>query len=183
MYVKPAEEASAGGRHQIFVYGTLKNGESNHHILGKDRILKGYSRAFGFVLVDLGAFPGAVRVPNGGWHVYGEVYDISDPHFSEVESLEGYPGFYGREAIDLEYFGKSWIYTLPREKYLTNGCRFIPSGRWHRGAQAYLFNEDRLSKNYQVDRPLIALPGIKTETKPVERKHEGLIVGPGVEEA
>lgn len=193
--LKPALQASGGGVHQVFVYGTLKNGESNHAVMGDKRLLKGHARAHGFVMVDLGNFPGAVKVPNGGWHIYGEVYEVNDETFKRLDALEGYPRFYNREVIDLDYYGKTWIYTLPREGYLQDGCRFIPCGRWNKTAQAYLFYEDKLAAPYKVDRPLIMAPmrtecGIQEprgEVVPEKKKEkeevEGPIVGPGWEEA
>lgn len=192
-HVKPALEASAGGVHQVFVYGTLKNGQGNHHVLGKNRLLKGHARADGFVMVDLGAFPGAVRIENGGWHIFGEVYEVDDDHFEAIDRLEGHPRFYTREVVDLERYGKTWIYTLSRSQYLRDGCRFIPAGRWSNGCQAYIFNEDRLHGGpYHCQRPLVpALPGRLPPERPgvivpevvVKKKVKGPIVGPGWEEA
>lgn len=142
-------------------------------------------------MVDLGNFPGAVKAPNGGWQIYGEVYDIDDGAFKDVDSLEGYPGFYDREEIDTEYWGKCWIYTLPAEKYLVKGCKFIPTGRWDaKRTSTYYWDTKSLESVRGI--PLIGCAPsrpaqggteprgtVVPEARPVSRE---IRVGPGAEE-
>jgi len=191
---RKAQEASAGGRHQVFVYGTLKHEGPNHAILGSNRILNGYTRAPGYVMVHLGGFPGAVKVKSGGWHVYGEVWDIDDKAFEMVDHLEGYPEFYHRDIIDLDIHGKAWIYALPADRYLKKGTKFIAHGRWagqNTSSHAWDPNMEEALNGYigislkpalsslpALPSQPLALPGSEPRPRPT-----GPVVGPGWEEA
>ncbi|MDE2097325.1 MAG: gamma-glutamylcyclotransferase [Patescibacteria group bacterium] len=171
------------GIHRMFVYGTLRQGESNHSLL-KDQELVGYSRANGYVMVSLGAFPGAIKVVNGGWCIYGEIYNVKDEVLPHVDGLEGYPGFYTREEVDVEPYGKCWIYTLPAEEYLKDGSKFIPGGRWKgRDTQCFIWDKTKIAAPYQVDRPLIEYSDKKEEPKVrIIPEVKSIQVGPGYEE-
>lgn len=75
----------------IFVYGTLKRGESNHGVMERAR---GVYRGDGMVvgtLYTLGPYPGLVSQgePVDG-PVPGEVYEVSDAGLSLLDALEGF---------------------------------------------------------------------------------------------
>ena len=109
----------------VFVYGTLKEGFSNHHVLGEMRKLIGEATtvASTFSMLDLGAFP-AVSL-EGGTTIKGEVYSI--PNLKRVDSLEGYPHFYNRMEVETT-MGSAWMYFVKDGDYPMN--EVIPSGEW-----------------------------------------------------
>lgn len=102
---------------RIFVYGSLKRGNSIRGMdlfppkestwVGKARTTDGI-----FNMVDLGSFPGVI--PNGEYNIFGEIYDVSDKLFSDLDKIEGYPKFYNREEFNTTE-GRAWIYILPVE--------------------------------------------------------------------
>ena len=101
----------------VFVYGTLKKGFPNHHVLGEQaEYVGGASTHESFTLIDLGAFPalslgGDVKdqVP-----ISGEVYKV--PNLAALDRLEGYPHFYDRMQINTTQ-GLAWVYHVKIENY------------------------------------------------------------------
>jgi gamma-glutamylcyclotransferase (GGCT)/AIG2-like uncharacterized protein YtfP len=115
------------GKHYLFVYGTLKRGESRHWIL-HDFPFLGRARAEGFVLYDLGPFPAMVL---GDGVVYGEVYEVSDEALKALDFVEGSPFLYRRELIDVVFEDgvslKAWAYVYNGD---VKGYPRIESGEW-----------------------------------------------------
>jgi gamma-glutamylcyclotransferase (GGCT)/AIG2-like uncharacterized protein YtfP len=144
-------------------------------------------------MVDLGHYPGAVKVANGGWHLYGEIYDISDRAFGVVDAVEGHPDFYTRIEIEADHFGKCWLYTLPESRYLVKGCKFIPSGRWDLQPKRNVYFWDPAQMEKPNNTPLISarqylsLPAPRdtptTQENPPAAPVRTIQVGPGFEEA
>lgn len=102
---------------KVFVYGTLKAGRANHHVMerAKGRLIsKATLRDFG--MYSLVAFPAIT--PLVGGTVRGELYEVED--IAPLDWLEGYRGpghgnFYNRETVkvlagDDEH--EAWTYTL-----------------------------------------------------------------------
>jgi gamma-glutamylcyclotransferase (GGCT)/AIG2-like uncharacterized protein YtfP len=81
----------------VFVYGTLKNGECNHFFLEQARFL-GPAATVEEFLMFAGGVPVVVRVPEpleGGAlqdtrRIYGEVYEVDREALLRLDSLEGY---------------------------------------------------------------------------------------------
>ncbi|MDX1656411.1 MAG: gamma-glutamylcyclotransferase [Candidatus Competibacteraceae bacterium] len=94
------------GPDRVFVYGTLRRGQCNHHWLKGARFLGEHTTEPRFILLDLGVFPG---VMTGQGVVMGEVYAIDAPLLARLDYLEDYPREYTRERIDTP-FGQAWIY-------------------------------------------------------------------------
>jgi gamma-glutamylcyclotransferase (GGCT)/AIG2-like uncharacterized protein YtfP len=84
----------------IFVYGTLKRGYGNW-----ERLLKDRAEFLGeAVSIDktyamwLTGFPLLADTRNGsGSYVVGELFEVSDEVLSDLDRLEGHPGWYCRE--------------------------------------------------------------------------------------
>lgn len=114
---------------RIAVYGTLKQGYSNHQLLMRARFL-GTDHLSGIVLYDLGPCPGAVAMPSQG--VLVEVYDVDERTFSWVDALEGYNaqaperGEYTRRLMDTR-LGVAWVYLYNGS---VRGCRRITREAW-----------------------------------------------------
>lgn len=117
--------------HRVFVYGTLRTGEPNHHLLdglqSTDRILTEPS----FELVDLGAYP--AMVDGGDTAVVGEVYRVDADLLATLDRLEGHPHFYERRPIPLADGSESLAYLLPRTD--AAGYPRIPGGDWLIGSR------------------------------------------------
>jgi len=72
----------------IFVYGTLKRGHGNHHLL-KDCDLVGPGRVKGCVLLDMGGYPGMIPArgkDEKAGQAIGEVYFVPRGHRREVRA-------------------------------------------------------------------------------------------------
>ena len=81
-------------RQPVFVYGTLKRGEGNHHWLGGATRL-GRRRLAGVHLHDLGPYPKAVRAeaassapPDPATCLHGELYLVDDCGLARLDRLE-----------------------------------------------------------------------------------------------
>ena len=69
----------------IFVYGTLKRGGCNHHLLN-DCEFVGRGRACGCALIDFGGYPGMIAASIDGDQasVIGEVYDVPQVFWQDM---------------------------------------------------------------------------------------------------
>lgn len=94
---------------RVFVYGTLRAGQSNHHLLKQAIWLGGCQLASGFRLYDLGAYPAAKKSLAGSTPLVGEVYMVDGKTLTALDLLEEYPEVYTRERVETEY-GQAWIY-------------------------------------------------------------------------
>ncbi|WP_117235809.1 gamma-glutamylcyclotransferase family protein [Vibrio maerlii] len=92
--------------HIVFVYGTLRQGESNHHYLRESEYLGRFETTSDYALYDLGEYPGLIK---GHQTVVGEVYRITAEVLNQLDILEDIPNEYRREKIDTPY-GSAWIY-------------------------------------------------------------------------
>ncbi len=110
-------------QHLVFVYGTLRQGEYNHHYLSSAQFLGLHESEAQFTLYDLGPYPG---VSEGQQSVQGEVYMIDDDTLAALDILEDVPVEYRRESISTP-FGEAWIYIYQDTEQLTEE---IGSGDW-----------------------------------------------------
>lgn len=116
--------------HIIFVYGTLKNGFSNHSLLADSEFLGEASTVDMYALYAAG-IP-FVNKDEPISTIQGELYEVNSSTLERIDRLEGHPDYYRREEI--EVFKKSigytetitaWIYFHP-EKI----GRLIEDGRY-----------------------------------------------------
>lgn len=89
---------------RVFVYGTLKRGEPNHHWLtkkenGQSRFLgKGTTTVrFPLVVGTRYNIPFLLARPGQGKHIQGEIYEVDQAMFGKLDQLEDYPNYYDRE--------------------------------------------------------------------------------------
>lgn len=88
--------------HFVFVYGTLKRGGSNHALMLGQKFLGETRTKAGFVLVQLGAYPGMIRDGTDTTGVSGEVWAVDERTIAQLDDLEGLDeGLYRRELISL----------------------------------------------------------------------------------
>jgi gamma-glutamylcyclotransferase (GGCT)/AIG2-like uncharacterized protein YtfP len=96
----------------VFVYGTLKQGYTNHYFLEDSLYLGEFKTNPKWGLLDLGLFPAMVV---GSLEVEGEAYGVSEETLDRLDRLEGVEqGLYRRKRISVnDSLGNSisaWAY-------------------------------------------------------------------------
>ena len=112
-------------RQLVFVYGTLKRGEKNHHWL-EGASWQGEAELSGVLLHDLGPFPMAVI---GEGTAIGEVYAVEERGLARLDELEGYPRLYDRQLLSLNDGRQAWVY-LGRPRQVRH-APLVVGGSWH----------------------------------------------------
>ncbi|QIA62355.1 gamma-glutamylcyclotransferase [Vibrio astriarenae] len=110
-------------QHLVFVYGTLRKGESNHHFIEQSEYLGMCETLPEYALYDLGAYPAVVP---GRSSIQGEVYWVDDEVLAKLDLLEDVPVEYRRETM-MTPFGLAWIYLYQQPAELDVE---IASGDW-----------------------------------------------------
>jgi gamma-glutamylaminecyclotransferase len=90
--------------HRVFVYGTLKRGLPNHHLLSTATEFLGDAATVNtYRMIDTGGFPVILDDPDGK-PVNGEVYTVDDATLARLDRLEGIRpeggGMYERKTTD-----------------------------------------------------------------------------------
>jgi gamma-glutamylcyclotransferase (GGCT)/AIG2-like uncharacterized protein YtfP len=113
-------------KHLVFVYGTLRRGASNHHMLADSDFLGRHLTEPLYTMFLLGEFPAVVA--RGETAVTGEIYRISDEVFALLDELECYPSVFSRQVIHTPA-GETWMYLYNR---LVGTGSTVPHGDWLR---------------------------------------------------
>ena len=92
---------------KVFVYGTLLKGNSRAHVL-KDSILLGTDELEGFVMYDLGQYPGIIA--KEGYSIKGEVYQINKVVLKELDIIESVGQLYNRMTVNLKSGTQAFTY-------------------------------------------------------------------------
>ncbi len=108
----------------VFVYGTLRRGEVNHHLLSGTEFMGVHKTRSGYRMLHLGTYPGVVA--GGSTAIEGEVYRVGGKQLVHLDRLEACPRLYSRKLIPTPW-GRAWIY-LYRGNRLNRAV--IPSGNW-----------------------------------------------------
>jgi gamma-glutamylcyclotransferase (GGCT)/AIG2-like uncharacterized protein YtfP len=125
--------------HRVFVYGTLRAGESNHGLLAGARFVGLARTRPEFRMFDLGPYPAITA--EGSTAIEGEVYEVDDAMRARLDRLEGHPTMYTRTPIVLADGSAA-------EAYLMSAARLrryaeIRSGNWlARGTEEEMSDED-----------------------------------------
>lgn len=100
----------------VFVYGTLKRGEKNHHLLENPNngVAKYLYKAvtpdrYPCVLGTRYNIPFMLNKPGQGVYVMGEMFEVDDKMLAKLDELEGVAdGYYSREkrVFNLFAYGK-----------------------------------------------------------------------------
>lgn len=108
----------------LFVYGTLKRGQSNHGQLRGARWL-GQASLRGFCLYDLGPFPMAIA---GEGTIKGEIVALPWEALEDLDVFEGCPRLYQRSQFPLLDGRLVWVYVgHPRQ---VRHVPRLPGGEW-----------------------------------------------------
>ncbi|KAK9759270.1 Gamma-glutamyl cyclotransferase, AIG2-like [Popillia japonica] len=113
--------------YNVFVYGTLKSGEPNHHWFSKGnghyKLLCNAQTAEKFPLIIATDYniPFLLYSPGTGNYVKGEVYEVDKNVLDKLDVLEDHPDFYQRElhkVNNLDGGGDitAWIYFIKNFK-------------------------------------------------------------------
>jgi len=97
----------------VFVYGTLKKGYQNHHVI-KDSIFMGTGRTLEKYAMYQKDYPYVVKEEAESF-IYGEVYSVDDTKLALLDHLERHPEWYYRNQVDVILDGDAriipvWLY-------------------------------------------------------------------------
>ena len=99
----------------VFVYGTLRQGCSNHHLL-KGETLLGPARTMDRFALYVDDFPYLIKSQPCS-RVSGEVYRVGPVAFARLDALENHPLWYRRErrgvAMENGSVLQAWVYFFP----------------------------------------------------------------------
>jgi gamma-glutamylcyclotransferase (GGCT)/AIG2-like uncharacterized protein YtfP len=116
----------------VFVYGSLKRGEPNHHWIAAAPYL-GEAQLPGARLYDLGPFPMAVASGDPADTIAGELYAVTPAVLAALDRFEGVPRLYERQSWRLANGTQAWVY-MGRQRQVRHVAR-IASGRWQASGQ------------------------------------------------
>lgn len=86
----------------LFVYGTLKRGQINHHLLASEKFVATARTRPGFRLYELDGYPGLVPDREDHDGVIGEIWAVGPNALTALDAFEGLPeGLYRREPLPL----------------------------------------------------------------------------------
>ncbi|KAL0809549.1 hypothetical protein ABMA28_011083 [Loxostege sticticalis] len=119
--------------HNVFVYGTLKRNEPNHHWLANREnghgkfVSDGVTKTkYPLIIATRYNIPFLLYSPGDGHNVRGEIYQVDDEMLSKLDILEDHPSYYVRELDDITVVGKGevpevkeikcWVYFLKKFK-------------------------------------------------------------------
>ncbi len=74
---------------RLFIYGTLKRGQVNHHLLETATFLSEAHSAPHYRLLNLGWYPGLAKVESNGMSISGELWEVSPHRLIELDAYEG----------------------------------------------------------------------------------------------
>jgi gamma-glutamylcyclotransferase (GGCT)/AIG2-like uncharacterized protein YtfP len=105
----------------LFVYGSLKAGYENAHLLARATFLGAARTAPGYHLVRyVEGYPGLLRAPAASAAVTGELYEVDAELLAELDVFEDCPTLYERVSIELQDGQRAEAYVVPMES----------DGRW-----------------------------------------------------
>lgn len=112
------------------VYGTLKQGFGNNHLLERAKYLGEAFTTPEYTMYSLGGFPTIVK--NGNTSIKIEVYEVEDP--TAINRLEGFTGeknspsnWYNTETIATPYGdAEMFVFDKPPQRHIN----IVESGVW-----------------------------------------------------
>ena len=120
---------SLDNRRNIFVYGTLRQGEYNNILLENAKFKGMFSTVPEYELRNFGVFPGLMS--NGSTSVKGEVYEVDDETLTYLDYHEGHPTFYCRTTIKLKgHTDEVEAYLISEHPRYHKELPIIHSGDW-----------------------------------------------------
>jgi len=112
------------GLYRIAVYGTLKQGHSNHERLLTESPFLGDGTTTSKYPMVVAGIPFLIARPGKGHHVKVEVYQVNSATRAKLDDLEGHPDWYQRRVIDITMEGGEvvpcWVYMIPEARSQTH---------------------------------------------------------------
>jgi gamma-glutamylcyclotransferase (GGCT)/AIG2-like uncharacterized protein YtfP len=109
------KDSSMACEENVFVYGTLRRGASNHELIRRSPC-SGLGRTVEPYALYVGRYPYAVRRERT-IRIRGEVYRVDVETMARLDELEQHPEVYRREQVDIELDGgeilQAWLYFYP----------------------------------------------------------------------
>jgi gamma-glutamylaminecyclotransferase len=104
---------------KVFVYGSLKRNFPNHRVLGSSKFLGSTLTRQRYNMISFGSFPGVREYTPGEDHaqVFGEVYEVDEATFRNLDLLESNGRFYQRKRVRTVHHGLAWMYFLCQQSY------------------------------------------------------------------
>lgn len=102
--------------HTVFVYGTLKAGYSNHHLLETSEKATGTAITTGQYEMYHAGFPMVKNGNKNTGQIVGELYTVDDETLKRLDRLEGHPDFFCRHVVKVMMADKeveAWMYMVP----------------------------------------------------------------------
>lgn len=87
-------------KHLVAVYGTLRQGYGNHHLLYNAQFLESGYTVQEYPMVCTG-IPYVREEPGKGYPIRVEVYAVNDDQLKALDSLEGHPDWYYRKPTEI----------------------------------------------------------------------------------
>ena len=112
----------------LAVYGSLRQGFHNHHLLAHCHYLGIFTSASHYTMVDLGRFPGLFHGNTSP--IVVEVYRVDAPTLAQLDILEGHPDHYERHLQTIEGFGEAWLYIMPAGYLEVGALTLVDCGDW-----------------------------------------------------
>lgn len=120
-----------------FVYGSLRKGLGNHHVVQSCTQQEDGVLEHGFRMRSLGGFPAVFKVTEvAETTIVIEVYEVHNEDVARgLDMLEGYPSFYNREVVTLADGRQGWMYFIEEEQQYADRPMVI-EGDWKKYRQS-----------------------------------------------
>jgi gamma-glutamylaminecyclotransferase len=111
----------------LFLYGTLKRGQANHHLLAGQRFLGEAVTSPFYRLFNKGPHPCLVKSEQGGVAIHGELWSVDEDTLVRLDAFEDAPYGFIRAPIDIAGF----IHPVEAYFYAGDVRELAPAGnRW-----------------------------------------------------
>jgi len=99
-------------KHLVFVYGTLRIGHSNHHLLKEAYCYGTGSTDASYAMYLVSGYP-YVTSSEARYPIVGELFAVDDDTLKTLDSMEGHPRYYERRETPVtvcEDHHVAWMY-------------------------------------------------------------------------